>query len=215
MAKPNAAQRKLTVTETLDLRFLPDEGITFDEPLELPWLEAQLADVRAGEPEFRLAGPGHVRLEIIPLGPVPTRPPIRIQGALSASVTTSCVRCLQSVSQALDTNVDLTLFAKARDAATSRLEGEDAEALNPHQLDEGIYEQNTLDLPAIIREALLLEIAMNPRCEDESACSSRTRALLEDANRAAEQALEDDRWSGLRRWMTRNPPFDGGKKPSN
>jgi uncharacterized protein len=183
------------VTEVLDLRMLPDEGLSFDEPLEPAWLDGQLADMGTGAAAFHADKPGAARIDVSPLQPVAMRPPIRIAGRIEASVATTCVRCLQPLTQTLAAEIDLTLFARGREPARA---DEDEEGLSEEELDEGSYDGNELDLPAILREALLLEIAMNPSCDDEAKCSERTSALLEEANREASQAT-DDRWAALRR----------------
>jgi uncharacterized protein len=193
MAKMSAASgRRLTVTEVLDLRFLPDEGLAFDEPLAKEWLDAQLAGMGVESSE------GDAKLEVEPLGPVAARPPIRIHGAVHASLAATCVRCLEPIRQALEAKLDLTLFARGNEPARER-GGEDENAgLTQGELDEGTYEKGELDLPGLVREAILLEIAMNPACEDEAACTDRTNALLAQANEGA-AALRDDRWAALRR----------------
>lgn len=195
MTKPSAAQAgHLSVTEVLDLRFLPDDGLAFDEALEPAWLDAQLA---GADIELKAEGPGAARLEVQPLGPVATQPPIRIMGEVTAPMTTACVRCLETVAQNLDAKLDLMIFA-AGTAPERGAEDED-DGLPAEALDEGSYDRNQIDLPAIVREALLLEIAMNPACEDEAACTVRTNALIQEANREAETAMVDDRWAPLRR----------------
>jgi uncharacterized protein len=204
MSKTHAATgRRLTVTEVLDLRFLPDEGLHFDEPLERDWLDAQLEGVGSGQPAFHAVegSAGTANLDVEPLAPVASRPPIRVHGEVKAMVETTCVRCLEPVRQALEAKVDLTLFARGQEPDRGP-NAEDVEGLTKGELDEGTYDKNELDLPSLVREALLLEIAMNPACEDEDACSVRTNAMLEAANRAAVDATQsavDERWAALRR----------------
>ena len=196
MTKNIATNRQLKVTEVLDLRLLPDEGLRFDEPLEIAWLDEQLEEI--GEDDataVRANGPGRAKLDVEPLGPVASRPPIRVHGAIHADLAMTCVRCLQPVSQKAEAAVDVTLFPKREGEGPATREEEDE--LAAEQLDEGTYEENVLDLPEIVREALLLEVAMNPSCEDEAACTERTESMLREANRAAEKVL-DDRWAPLR-----------------
>jgi DUF177 domain-containing protein len=213
MSKSSAAAsgRRLSVTEVLDLRFLPDEGLAFDEPLDATWLDAQLQGANGGATVFHASAgsPGTAKLEVEPLAPVASKPPIRIHGSITARVETTCVRCLEPVQQALEAQVDLTLFARADVSPRGPAERDEGLGLTQHELDEGTYEKNEIDLPSLVREALLLEIAMNPACEDEDACSSRTSAMLEAANRPASVVI-DDRWAALRRMAEAagKPPKD-------
>src|SRR5215472_12075218 len=147
MTKTQAATgRRLSVTEVLDLRFLPDEGLRFEEPLEAAWLDGQLQSLSAGQVGFRAAEgeAGSAQLDVEPLAPVATRPPIRIHGAVKAGLMTTCVRCLERIRQDLEAHVDLTLFA--RGAEPDRPHGDDDEGLSRAELDEGTYDDNQIDL---------------------------------------------------------------------
>lgn len=189
---------QLTVREPLDLRFLPDEGLELEEELPREWLEEQLSDPKSGAP-VHANHAGHAALEIDPLGAVHTRPPIRIHGTLTATVATTCVRCLEPVEEPVAADVDVTLFPEgATQPKSSGGKDDEEEGLTDAEMDEGTYAENTIDLPAIVREAFLLEISMNPVCPDETACSTRTQAMLDEANSASEGAIPD-RWAALRR----------------
>lgn len=192
--KPIRAAGRIPVTEVLDLRLLADEGLELDEPLARSWLDQQLGELAVGDAQFHAVADGRARLEISPLRPVATRPPIRITGDVEAMIETDCVRCLQPIQQALAAELDLTLFASGDPA----MGGKDSdEELAPGELDEGTYEHNAIDLPSLVREAILLEVAMNPTCADEAGCTTRTERLLADANEAAARAVPD-RWAALR-----------------
>jgi uncharacterized metal-binding protein YceD (DUF177 family) len=189
--------KQLSLREPLDLRFLPDEGLEFDEELPADWLATHLADSTSPTP-IHAEKSGRAKLEVSPLGPVHTRPPIRIHGTLEATVSTTCVRCLEPVSETLEPDVDITLFAEGTVLDKKRDDDDDEEGLSSAEMDEGTYAAGTIDIPAIIREVLLLELSMNPTCEDEAACTTRTEEMLAEANRAAEGAIPD-RWAALRR----------------
>ncbi|MCK6550591.1 DUF177 domain-containing protein [Myxococcota bacterium] len=195
-----AHSRQLTVTETLDLRQLPDDGLEYDETLEVPWIEAQLVgEDEPDETAVHARGPGRAKLEVRPLGPVVTRPPIRVRGDVSAPIVMTCVRCLSPVDDELAAHIDATLLASEDPALTASPDGEDGDLDPSAGADEGAYTGNAIDLPGILREALLLELSMSPMCEDQEACTGRTDALLRDANKAAEGVIVDDRWAALRK----------------
>lgn len=190
----DAAPRRISVTEALDLRLLPDEGLSFEEILETSWIEAQLATQSdTEETAVHARSPGRADVRVEPLGPVVTRPPIRVRGHLDAPVTMTCVRCLAPVADDLVAELDLTLLPDDHPVDDA---GEDAG--DEGVLDEGSYSGNTIDLPDLVREALLLELSMNPTCADEDACTERTAALLRRANEEAEGVVIDDRWAALR-----------------
>lgn len=189
----------ISVLEVLDLRSLPDDGLEYDEALPEPWIDTQLAELGSGPAAIHARRPGHARLEVSPLSPVATRPPIRVHGDITATVATTCVRCLSPIDEELSASIELILYpAEQAHAHRDDSAGTDDE-LTAGQLDEGSYEGSTLDVPGLVREALLLEVSMNPRCEDEAACSDRTEALLAQANRAASSMGAGDRWAALRR----------------
>lgn len=196
------ASEQLTVKEPLDLRFLPDEGLELDEPLPVDWLQEKLFDTAEGAPApIRAEKEGAAKLEVSPMGPVHQRPPIRVHGQLLAAISTTCVRCLEPVTESLEAEVDVTLFPEGSPSARAndKKGGDDEEeGLSNAEMDEGVYSGNEVDLPSIIRESLLLEVSMNPVCEDEEACTRRTEAMLAEANRSSEGAIPD-RWAALRR----------------
>lgn len=199
------ASEQLTVKEPLDLRFLPDEGLELEEPLPAAWLQEKLFDTADGAPApIQAQGDGSAKLEVSPMGPVHQRPPIRVHGPLTATISTTCVRCLEAVTESIAAEVDVTLFAegapnlRGNDKSDKKGGDDEEEGLSNAEMDEGTYSGNEVDLPSIIRESLLLEVSMNPVCEDEEACTRRTEAMLAEANRSAEGAVPD-RWAALRR----------------
>lgn len=207
MLKPTSAHHP-SLLEPLELRFLPEEGLHIEEALPAEWLETLLAESGAGAP-LHPDGAGSANIRIEALGNLATRPPVRVHGALSVRLATTCVRCLDPVREAVRTAVDLTLFPEgSRPARGQGNEREEDAELTEAELDEGTYDGRTIDLPGILRESLLLELPMNPRCADEQACSERTAVMLADANRGSEEVV-NDRWAALRPLVGEGKP--GGK----
>lgn len=202
--------------EVYDLRRLPDDGETIDEVLERSWLAAEVCQDR--ELELTPLGDGHTRLLIQPIGTESDEGPVvRISGTLSAQISTPCVRCLLDVVLDLRLKPDVTLFpalptpaastddAEARGSGKGKGKGakkkkkdddEDAVPVDPGEPDAGTYTQNQIDLPALVREALLLEIPMNPACVDEGACAARTSQLIASVT-PSDTASVDPRWAAL------------------
>lgn len=184
--------RGLSVLDDLDIRDIPEGGLAFDEAIPEAWVDARLEGGHGLSWSPR--GPGHVDLRVEALGPVDQAPPIRLSGSLRAEVETDCVRCLTAVHQRLECSIELTLFsASAADAVDDEMTSGD----------EGRYDRGVIPLPEILRELLLIELDMNPTCEDVDACDARTRALLDQANRpvreleAAQGEAIDPRWAPL------------------
>ena len=168
----SARDRNLSAFEPLRLEDIPEDGLQFDEEAPEGWLAQAVA---GGGLEFSPRALGRVRLDVLPTGDVARRPPIRIRGHVFAPLITDCVRCLETVPVDMKVDVDVTLFSA--DEA-----GEEA---------DGVYEGDDVPLPNVAREAVALELPMNPVCEDEDACDARTAQLIENANAPARAAVSD------------------------
>ncbi len=185
----DARSRGLTLTERLELHHLPDDGLLFEETLDPAWVDGQLGLDSGPTPFVCQEGPT-ARMEVQPMGAMATQPPILIRGRATARFRSTCVRCLAEVLLPVAVQFEQMLFSErtvARDADGTPVFAE---------LDEGVYADDGVDLPNVLREGLLLEIAMNPTCEDETGCDARTRALIDDVN-AKNRPAGDPRWAPL------------------
>lgn len=203
--------------EVYDLRRLSENGETIDEVLEKSWLTEQLGR----DPDIELAplGDGHALLKLLPIGgETPDGPIVRITGTLDAQVSTPCVRCLSDLTLDLRSKQDVTLFPapppprEASDEDDAKGRGkkgsgkkrkrdedddeDDAVVIDPSEADANTYTHHQIDLPTLVREALLLEIPMNPACVDEAACAGRTQVLIASVTPSDESAV-DPRWAAL------------------
>jgi uncharacterized metal-binding protein YceD (DUF177 family) len=212
-----------TSLEPYDVRLLPEEGADLDQALSPEWIAEALNAEGGAPPELTLAarGPGRAELHLEPIGQTgatPTEVAVRVRGRAHVALATECVRCLADLELSIDSPIDLTLFPETTGAAP----GDEATAPAPagggrakkkktpkvelkrEALDEGLYFGHLIDLPAIVREALLLGLDMNPCCADVEACSRRTEALVSAANETAsseapepEERPIDPRWAKL------------------
>jgi uncharacterized metal-binding protein YceD (DUF177 family) len=185
----DAKVRGLSLTEILALHHLPDDGLVFEEPLDPTWVDAKLG-IDQGLTGFHCEPGASARLEVQPMGPMATRPPILVRGKASADLRSTCVRCLAEVVLNVSVRIEQLLFPEA--PATEEKGEENYEAL-----DEGVYSHEGVDLPNVLREAILLELAMNPTCEDQPSCDARTEKLIEDVNAKNRPAI-DPRWAPLK-----------------
>ncbi len=173
--------------EPYDLTRLGDEGAELDEILAFAWLEERLnLGVEHSDLRFTPTRDGQAKLNLREIDPDSDADPIvRVTGKITAGLTCACVRCLHDLAVPVAAKLDMTFFPKTV---------EDRE-LNE---DEGTYDNMELDLPEIVREAILLAVDMNPSCEDEDACGARTRALMERAGVLPEEDAPDPRWAALK-----------------
>lgn len=190
-----------------DLHRLPEEGETIEEPLDREWLDRALNDDSADGVRLSARAPGRARLTLTRIDPdAPGDPVIRVESAISADLSTPCVRCLSDVRIQISNTGDTTLFpaqpsapaAEGADAKPKKGRSRPKVELKHQELDEVTYEGHEIDLAALVREALLLEVPMNPSCADEDACAERTRALIHEAGAEGFGELGDPRWAALR-----------------
>ncbi|MBI4818767.1 MAG: DUF177 domain-containing protein [Deltaproteobacteria bacterium] len=178
--------------EVFDLRKLSPDGAELDQPLAAAWLDAELNDPEGSDDLTLVAkGDGHLALRLEWVDPLAQRLTLRLKGHATAQLTTHCVRCLADVEIPIDVSLDTTLMAEdemREDAGELELSTED--------LEEVTYRDMSVDVPRMIREAVLLELDMNPTCEDEEACEARTQELISSAVPAEPEAV-DPRWAPL------------------
>ncbi|MEL7367462.1 MAG: DUF177 domain-containing protein [Pseudomonadota bacterium] len=213
MGPVNARDRQLSALEPLELRLLPEEGLAFDEALPKAWVEEALKGGTRGL-SFAPRQDGRITLEVTPLGSVEQQPPVRLRGRITATLSTDCVRCLESVSPVIEAELDLTLLAGPPEEAqpaktkTTKIDGDNQKVEdwsaedfpNPEDLADAVYRGDKVDLPEFIREGLLLGLTTHPVCEDEAGCDERTAALIDAANQPvkAAEADVDPRWAALK-----------------
>ena len=224
MGPIDAKTRPLSVLEPIELHLLPAEGLRFDEAVPVAWLSRALGETTdTGEPIVVL-GEGHATIEVTPLGEVSERPPIRISGRIHGRARTACVRCLEDVDLDVGDSIETTLFAseapapsgpgkkkRGPDKSDEKLEDWTNEEMpDLSALDEAGYVGERIDVPAVLQEAVMLSMDLNPTCADTGACDSRTQAMLDEANRPAREAEggPDPRWAALANLVTKESDED-------
>ncbi len=185
--------------DSYDIRQLPDEGATIEEPLTVEWLAAIFAELeKSGGLSWTAPSEGSVKLRLMKVDPdAPGSPVVRIDGTATAAVETDCVRCLELVKDTIDAEVDATFFPRG-EIAPGASDG-DTEPVDPSVLDEWTYEGMEIDVPDMLREMILLDLNMHPTCKDEAGCDTRTQALLESVNPVIEEPEIDPRWEALKK----------------
>jgi len=139
----------------IDVKKLEDGPVTIRGNIELDWLGGELSaceyDVEPVEAKIDLT------IEAMGSG-------VLVKGTATARVRTECGICLARTD--LDLDSDISSFVSRRDREVP-IE-EDAE-LTPEDLEREWYAGDTLILDDLIRDALMLELPMNPRCGEDCA----------------------------------------------
>jgi uncharacterized metal-binding protein YceD (DUF177 family) len=152
----------------IPLHDLDSQGKDFSFALGQAWLERAFAGTGVTGDAAR--GGGQVAVHAQRNGRE-----ILVHGHAKACLVAECVRCLQGLP--LDVEADVaTLYAPA-DAGTAqkahhahaRGEEDDIE-IDPDAPERETYSGDTLEIDALVRDSLLLELPMQPRCELGWAC---------------------------------------------
>lgn len=233
MEPADAGARGLTLSQALEVRDLPAEGLRYVETVAESRVEALLGEaVRNGPVRFTVAEQGHATVEVQPMSPEEP-PPVRVRGRIRAGLGTICVRCLEEVLVNLDVPFESTLFPDppskepSSDSPTGRktklrpvlddegkLEAWNDTFPDPDKLDEGSYDGLRVPLPELLSQALLIELPTDPACPESSECDARTAELIDAANAEARasDAEGDPRWAALRALRARSDPEPEGNR---
>jgi uncharacterized protein len=148
----------------VDVERLKDGPATFDCEIPVDWLAAELASC-----EYRVE-PERGRLAAEAIS---TDSGVLVRGEASARVKTECGVCLAEID--LDLTAPVSAFLVPRPEAEAEL----GEELTPEDLEREWYDGDRFALDELVRDALVLELPMTPRCAEE--CRGEAVALLAPA----------------------------------
>ena len=189
---------------------IPDKGISVNENLSTEWLDEHLNQgVGREELATNAVSDGKAELNLRKIAPESTLDPvIRVTGRVSTHIKTHCVRCLEFVDLQIDTQLDQTLFPADSGFPGSSEDSDLAEDAmleqELHNLNDDVYSGQTINLPAIVREAILLELDMNTTCAEGDACETRTNALIDKVTQVEEEQKIDPRWAALKKFQLKS-----------
>jgi len=126
---------------------------TLKPSLDRVVIEAPAAEVGLPEAEWRGTVRGQLRIE-------KSGDRVTVRGDVSSVAQLECVRCLRSFD--LEVAAPFTVFADRRGNASSA--EEEALERDDYML---FHDGRRLDLRASVRETLLLELPITPRCREE------------------------------------------------
>jgi uncharacterized metal-binding protein YceD (DUF177 family) len=89
---------------------------------------------------------------------------ILVHGKAQARLVTECGRCLQDL--ALEVACDLAaLYAPSAGATAAGVDDDELDDIDPDEPDRELYSGDQVVIDALVRDYLLLEIPMQPRCD--------------------------------------------------
>lgn len=147
------AEFEIKVTE------LEAGGKEYSFPLRAAWLADQLTEL--GDAAYGLRPPEKDgSLEVFA---EKTGADVIVRGRLKGGLVAECSRCLGSAPIPVD--VELTTLLTSRGKGVREVV--DSDDLSPDELDQEFFTGDVIDLSALVREHLLLEVPMQPLCRQD------------------------------------------------
>ncbi|MEO1173853.1 MAG: DUF177 domain-containing protein [Myxococcota bacterium] len=168
------------------------DGFDFDEPIDEEWIGGALGD---GSP-YTAANSGHLKVHL----ERKRQAVVQARGSLKLAVKVDCSRCLHPVEIEFTHALDVVLFPAGSEPAA----GTDGE-LDGADIGVATYEDGVVDLSALVRDEIFLEMPMTPTCEnaDPRDCEhfmanlGPLEAELEVGEPTPEEKPVDPRWAAL------------------
>ncbi len=183
------AQKKLELVFRAD--DLADEGRAFGGELSVEELEPDLNGL-VGELGYRPLSPAQIEGTVYRSG----ADEVIVDGRSTLKVGFSCARCLQDREMTISVRADHVLTRK-KTLDIKGAEDDEPEVMLDEDLDspdEETFEGDEIDMRDLFRQDLIIEMPMNPTCED-AGCKCVPLAGKSTAGEA-EMAV-DPRWAPL------------------
>jgi len=167
----------------LRVKDIPEEGLHIQLIEEEPELLRHLPHI-----DFSLEGPVRADLTVNKSDKA-----VLITGGMEAGLILQCSRCLEEYRFPLDAHYEVTLFPFEDQTPPQEAE------LNGDDLRSSYYYGGEIDLSAIIREQVLLDIPYKPLCHPS--CKGLCPTCGEDLNRGScscEEGVFDERFAPLK-----------------
>jgi uncharacterized protein len=128
---------------------------------------------------------------------------ILVHGRASAKLVAECVRCLKGVPLAVSCDL-AALYAPGPGVSTEHSEDEDLD-IDPDEPDREYYSGDHVEIDELVRDYLLLELPMQPRCEP--ACMQLTESTRSgDSNQGFGEKRIDPRLAPLQKLAVKREP---------
>lgn len=132
---------------------------------------------------------------------------VLVHGRAHARLIAECVRCLGEVP--VDVHCELAaLYAPDPTGARKRAQDEDEELdVDPDEPDREYYTGDKVAIDDLVRDYLLLELPMQPRCEPscEAPLADAARAEAEPSGKGFDEGTVDPRLMPLKKLAQREP----------
>jgi len=170
----------------LNVEDIPEEGIQIQLVDEEANLKESLLDLPGIDFSLDKAVRGHLMI-------YKSDKAVWIKGRIEAEITLQCSRCLEDFRFPLDSNCEVTLFPFEDQTFPQE------EELNVEDLRSSYYYEGEIDLSAIVREQILLDIPYKPLCRPS--CKGLCATCGEDLNRGScscKEEVFDERFAPLK-----------------
>ncbi len=141
----------------IELHEIGEQGFDAHGDVDAETCEALLGDESMG---YVWAQTGHYSVYLTRV-----KDAVRAVGNASFFLKTSCSRCLTEVAVPIENSIDVTLFAQGHEPVASSPDGE----LLEEDMGVSCYDNDTVDLEALLREELLLCLPMASLCREDCA----------------------------------------------
>jgi uncharacterized protein len=169
---------------------VPEDPRAFEGEIEAPVLDETLKGL-LGELGDRARGAARVSGSVYR-----SKRDIFVEAEVIVKVGFDCVRCLDPLDLSISRRFRHLLVPGKRDEGAADIDLTDEEAAADDDLDH--YEGERIDLVALLREDILLELPMNPTCvESAGEPCARFDTALRTPVAEVEAAPVDPRWAPL------------------
>lgn len=168
-------------------------GFDFEETIESTWLQQALGH----DSPYRPCCNGHLKVRLVRK----RSDMVRARGHLKVTVEADCVRCLSPVPIDLEIELDVVLVPLSEEPPAAS-DGE----LSQEDVGVATYRDRVIDLQALVRDEIFLEMPMSPVCsaEDMDACERFMADVeqhpepLQVGEASSDEVGCDPRWAALR-----------------
>lgn len=170
----------------LNVEDIPEEGIQIQLVDEEANLKESLPHLPGIDFSLDKAVRGHLMIN-------KSDKAVWIKGRIEAEITLQCSRCLEDFRFPLDSNCEVTLLPFEDQTFPQE------EELNVEDLRSSYYYEGEIDLSAIVREQILLDIPYKPLCRPS--CKGLCATCGEDLNRGScscKEEVFDERFAPLK-----------------
>ena len=170
----------------LNIEDIPEEGIQIQLVEEEASLKEPLLHLPHTDFSLDKGARGHLMIN-------KSEKAVWIRGRIEAEIILECSRCLEDFRFPLDSPCEVTLFPFEDEALPEE------EELNLEDLRSSYYYEGEIDLSAIVREQILLDIPYKPLCRPS--CKGLCPTCGEDLNRGScscKEEVFDERFAPLK-----------------